>query len=342
MKLSEHHRRLLDDAESWVSRLLEANGGTDVFSLAESRTGETNVIQPHDDLNDWELAVKRTVAEVTGMALRGEITGNVLCTQIVEGANRMVIFDVESNRDGRVLVIVPLKKKMFGGWAFGEREFKLQEPALFKSRASSPMPAKALPMATRDDLHLIYPYVVPKSWVSHVGADALVSWQFTEDVHVVLVIDRFGNVQNVRPEDLQQVHESVESAFEIAAQNLSRALKDGEFEIGGATLRDGIEIAYSRGNWMAPAGGLMLSALYQGMQKQFGGDEFAAIAVNQQCLFAFPLDERTLKSESLRLAVDDELRAEKPISPDWLFLDGRWPRPYPYSQTFGPDKGRMQ
>jgi hypothetical protein len=231
-----------------------------------------------------------------------------------------------------------LKRKFFGGWSVADRKFEPQERGIFRDQTTPPLSKPLVQPLTRDDLNLIYPYIVPKSWVNYAGSDSLLAWEFSEDVHMVLVVDRLGTVQNVRPNDLEGVHESPESLFEIAAQNLSKSFQQQEFEVGGATLLDGKQIGYSRGNWMAPAGGLMLSVLYEGLQKQFRQDEFAAIAVNQQFLIAFPLDDETLSSQSLRLAVDDEWRAAKPISQSWLLLDGQWPSEYPYAPTFGPKK----
>jgi hypothetical protein len=187
----------------------------------------------------------------------------------------------------------------------------------------------------REDLALIYPYIVPKSWVDSIGGESLLAWEFSDDVRMALVTDGHGFVRNLRPADLEQVGETRDSAFEIAAENLSNAFKRQEFELGSATLLDGVQIGCARGNWMAPAGGLLLSALFDAMKNQFKSEEFGAIAVNQQCLFAFPLDERTLSSESLRLAVDDEFNGGvKPISKSWLLIDGQWPREYPYGPRF--------
>ncbi|OWT71479.1 hypothetical protein CEY04_23990 [Achromobacter sp. HZ28] len=65
---------------------------------------------------------------------------------------------------------------------------------------------------------------------------------------------------------------------------------------------------------------------------------FAAIAVNQDCLFAFPTDERTLASKSLRIAIDDEFRGHrKPVSQTWLRLGGGWPVEHPLSGNFNFD-----
>lgn len=338
MSLTEHQQRLLDEAEGWVKQLLETNGRLDVFAIAEMPGGKISVVQSPIESDDWERALKLTVEELTGLAIRREIIASVVITPIVDGSNGMVMLDVESRQEGRVSVRLLLRKKMFGGWTLADRKYEPQERGIFRNQdAAQPKKPEVQPF-TRDDLNLIYPYVVPRSWVDYAGKDALLTWEFSENVRMVLVVDRFGTVQNVRPQDVEGVHETPDSIFEIAAQNLSKSLQQQEFEIGGATLLDGRQIGYSRGNWMAPAGGLMLSALYQGLQQQFGQDEFAAIAVNQQFLLAFPLDQDTLNSKSLRLAVDDEWRAAKPISQSWLLLNGQWPREYPYTPTFGPKK----
>lgn len=187
-------------------------------------------------------------------------------------------------------------------------------------------------MNTPDSL---FPYVVPGSWVQHTGTDSLITWEVSEDVHVVLVFDGKGTVRNVRPDDLYSLDMDEGKAFETAAMNLMKAWEAEEFSIGSATLLDGIQIGCARGNWMAPAAGLVLGSFHAALSQQFGRNEFVAVAVNQECLFAFPADEATLASESLRIAIDDEFRGHrKPISRQWLLLDGQWPSQYPGKQLF--------
>ncbi|MDB5966797.1 MAG: hypothetical protein JWQ72_3297 [Polaromonas sp.] len=118
---------------------------------------------------------------------------------------------------------------------------------------------------TRDQLRFVYPYVVPRTWVEYVGAESLVTWEFSEEVRMVLAVDGHGSVRNLRPEDLDAVGETAESAFDIAARNLAGAYERQEFQLGIATLQDGIEVGGARGNWMAPAGGLMIGALFEAM-----------------------------------------------------------------------------
>lgn len=181
----------------------------------------------------------------------------------------------------------------------------------------------------------LFPYIVPRSWVDAVGADKLIMWPMTDDVCMVLVVEGQAAVRNVRFQDLLDAALSPEEAFEVAADNLGRAWQDGAFQFGIAELRDGTLVGMARGNWMAPAGALLLGNFYQENCLRLGHTEFAAVAVNQQCLFAFPTDEKTLASAALRAALDDESAGTpKPISRSWLKLDGGWPGPHPLSGLF--------
>jgi hypothetical protein len=142
-------------------------------------------------------------------------------------------------------------------------------------------------------------------------------------------------VRNVRPEDLELLGLDEGAAFQTAAANLSMAWEAGQIDLGSATLLDDIEIGCAKGSWMAPAAGLILGNFHAALAEQFGANEFVDIAVNQECLFAFPADEKTLASQSLRIALDDEFDGHrKPISRQWLLLNGEWPQQYPGEQLF--------
>lgn len=184
-------------------------------------------------------------------------------------------------------------------------------------------------------VNLLYPYVVPTSWVEFASPDAVLSWQLAEDVHIVLVFDGQGVIRTASPRVLTNLGLDADDAFDTAAFNLGRAWQRLAFEVGLATLSDGTRIGCARGNWMAPAAGLLFGNFHAELAEEFGCDELAAVAVNQSCLFAFPTDPVTLSSQALRTAIDDEfLGHPKPISRQWLLLDGRWPRQFPGRQPF--------
>ena len=172
---------------------------------------------------------------------------------------------------------------------------------------------------TSQTLTRIFPYVVGQSWVEYAGEDALVTWQFSDDVCLVLVVDDVGTVRNVRPEDLAGVNVSPEEAFGLAAENLAKAYQAQAFEFGVAELIDGLPIGMVKGSWMAPAGGLLLRNFYEVMAQQFQEQAFVAVAVNQQCLIAFPDMPQYRESSSLKKLIEDfSGGVPKPISRKWL------------------------
>jgi hypothetical protein len=176
-------------------------------------------------------------------------------------------------------------------------------------------------------LELLYPCVVPKSWVKR--TDASLYWQFSKDVYLIVVMDGDDALSNVRPEDLDILGISQQQCLSIATDNLASAWERGEFEFISTELQDRTRIGVAQGNWMAAAGGLLLVDFFEGMKTEFGAKRFAAVALNQECLFAFPTDERTLGSTALLVAMEQQINSHRqPISRSLLLLDGRWPRAF--------------
>lgn len=133
MNLSIEQKSLIAEAETWVKRFIQERGEFQMFSLAKHKDGKTNPIQPTDEFPDQRSALVETIQVLMALARDGEIVGNALCTPMSEGKERMAILDVEVKGKDRVLVFLPYKKRIFGGWAFGEKQFKIDAPKLFVS-----------------------------------------------------------------------------------------------------------------------------------------------------------------------------------------------------------------
>ncbi|AJE99401.1 hypothetical protein [Pandoraea apista] len=190
------------------------------------------------------------------------------------------------------------------------------------------LPPLDTPLDAAAHLH-VYPYVVSRPWVDAHDPEGDVSEPFSNDVFVTLVLDGPGGLRRLQSQDLHEAGLTFEATFAQAASNLSRAWSARHFEFGIARLDDGTLIGGCRGNWMAPAGGLVLGNLYQSMVEHFQVPEFAAVAVNRTFLLAFPTDEKTLSSLALRQLVEEGASgAILPISRSWLRLDGDWPSAY--------------
>lgn len=190
------------------------------------------------------------------------------------------------------------------------------------------LPPLETPLDTANPLH-VYPYVVQRTWVDTHDPAGDVSEPFSDDVFVTLVLDGPSGLRRLQGQDLQAAGLTFEAAFAQAASNLSRAWTARHFEFGIARLDDGTLVGGSRGNWMAPAGALVLGNLYQSMVEHFERKEFAAVAVNRTFLVAFPTDAKTLASLALRQLIEGASNgAILPISRSWLRLDGDWPSAY--------------
>jgi hypothetical protein len=188
--------------------------------------------------------------------------------------------------------------------------------------------AQSSPGFDESSLELLYPCVVPKSWFRR-AAPSRMYWQFSEDVHLIIVVDGDDALSSVGPEDLALLGVSQQQCLSIATENLSAAWERGEFEFISTELKDGTRLGVSQGNWMAPAGGLLLVDFFEGLRNEFNADRFAAVALHQECLFAFPTDQRTLGSTALLVEIEQQINSHhQPISRSLLLLDGRWPRAF--------------
>ena len=178
-------------------------------------------------------------------------------------------------------------------------------------------------------LEALYPCVVSKAWVQRYGEDSVVGFQFSDEVRAILVVDSDDSLRPVSPADLEAIEASPEQAFALATDNLAAAWQRGDFEFVAETLKDGTRIGMAQGNWMAPAGGLLLLDFFEALKHDFDRERFVAVALNQECLFAFPTDERTLRSTALLVAMEEQInRHRQPISRSLLLLEGGWPRAF--------------
>jgi hypothetical protein len=75
-----------------------------------------------------------TIRVLLALAKEEQIVASVICSLVPMGRDRAVMYDLESKGAGRVLVLVPMKKRFLGGWVFGERLFKSDEAKVFAGR----------------------------------------------------------------------------------------------------------------------------------------------------------------------------------------------------------------
>ena len=124
-------RRLLDEATTWVERFLKEQGAFSLFGLALFTDGKVTPVQSTDDFPDEQTRLTALLEALVGLAQSGEITASVLCTPMVAGKDKAVVFDVEQRSGERVLAVQGYKKLFLGGWRFGEKEYRDAKARVF-------------------------------------------------------------------------------------------------------------------------------------------------------------------------------------------------------------------
>jgi hypothetical protein len=133
MQLSDHQQRLLDAAESHVRAFIQKRGGFTMFALAQRSDGEIQVVQSSGEFSKLAEELGAMFQVLLPLARDKVIDGSVLCSPFNQQDAHFAILDVETRVDGRCVVMVPFKKKLIGGWSFGERQYNRDTPRVFAS-----------------------------------------------------------------------------------------------------------------------------------------------------------------------------------------------------------------
>ena len=131
MELDTLRDEFLAEAETLIERFLKERGGFSLFALAKLTDGRTHPIQPTDEFPDMESAVAGVFQVLVPLARDNEIQASVICAPITTGGQSAVMYDLESRENGRLLIFAPFKKRLIGGWKFGDRSFKSDRARVF-------------------------------------------------------------------------------------------------------------------------------------------------------------------------------------------------------------------
>jgi hypothetical protein len=129
---SSKQQAALAEAEGWVRRFVRARGGFALFALAIYKDGKIVPIQPTAEFDNVASAMAEMLGILITLADEGQIDACVVCTPVKEGEQRMAMFDVEVRTDGRLLALLPYKKRWLG-WSFGAKARKRDVPKIFSS-----------------------------------------------------------------------------------------------------------------------------------------------------------------------------------------------------------------
>jgi hypothetical protein len=133
MSLADDLKALVDLAERHIQSFVKERGSFSVFAIARQADGKDQYLQSSGEFEDFREEIAETLRVLIALAQAGQINSYVMCSHTSEGREHFAILDAESKASGRTLVFLPFKKKILGGWAFGERQFKKDGPRVFAS-----------------------------------------------------------------------------------------------------------------------------------------------------------------------------------------------------------------
>ncbi|HEY3932864.1 MAG TPA: hypothetical protein VGM58_10915 [Verrucomicrobiae bacterium] len=131
MNLHPEQTKLLEQAEIFVQRFVEKRGAFTMFALVLETNEKITPVQPNDGFPDAKNAFVQMLTFLLGQAKEEKITACVICTPANVGKENAVVYDLEQKISPRVIAVQSYKKKLFGGWTFGAKEFRNDERKLF-------------------------------------------------------------------------------------------------------------------------------------------------------------------------------------------------------------------
>ena len=130
MNLTAGQEKLFSEAQRLTQDFIIKRGTFETFALADLGDETLTPLQTTNEFQSAQDAVGGILATLIPLSQQNSLQSVVISTPMNEGTSA-VVFDIDHRTDGRVLVFQPYRKKLFGGWAFGQVESKIVESRLF-------------------------------------------------------------------------------------------------------------------------------------------------------------------------------------------------------------------
>jgi hypothetical protein len=123
MLLDADRAALLEHARTLVKQFVGDQGGFVMFAIGLQPDRRFHLLQPTLEFLDQRAAFVEVLRTLITLARERQIVASVICTPLPYGKDQAAMFDLES-ANGRVLVLVRMRKRLFGGWSFDDLQFK--------------------------------------------------------------------------------------------------------------------------------------------------------------------------------------------------------------------------
>jgi hypothetical protein len=136
------------------------------------------------------------------------------------------------------------------------------------------------------DINLLYPSVVPKSYLTELGSGNCSYEDFGPNLMLMLSLDLDSLLRNVSPRELADAGVTEADAWDIAWNNLGREIQEGRLQPMIATYEDGGKLICFFRHWLGPAV-IYSSGLYSWFRNELGADDLYAIVSDRDNVFVF-------------------------------------------------------
>ncbi|MQA21982.1 hypothetical protein [Rugamonas rivuli] len=135
MELTEEMDQLLEQAESTVQRYLKTEPGFPVFALVMHNREEV-VALVADGFDDLRTAIGGLLKQVLPMVAQGDVMATLICSSMPANPDaddgwQAAMFDIEDSRRNRAYVVMPYRKRDYGGCQYRPMEFSQGQSQIF-------------------------------------------------------------------------------------------------------------------------------------------------------------------------------------------------------------------
>jgi hypothetical protein len=159
---------------------------------------------------------------------------------------------------------------------------------------------------------ILYPYVVPATYLQHGGQD--LSRPLGHGMHVALVPDFGTTVQSATGQNLHDLRLSVDQARRVALQNLERLVASQQVKMAVLPSGPGSKPFVLVGGHWAAATSILLPNLAHTVAVPLGTQDLCASIPHREAMPIFSCGDRAYRDSMRALVQERESRGGKPLT----------------------------
>lgn len=173
----------------------------------------------------------------------------------------------------------------------------------------------------------VFPCVVPESYISAVGPTSCVHRPFGNGLVLTLAVDMGESVRNLQPQEMTELVESLDDAWQLAIYNLDQEFQNQRLVVQVVDYPSGGQAAMIGPHWLASAL-LAHPGITPWLQSILGSQQLIAVVPERDSSFVISATApQDVVQGAKRFAVEAHANARKPYTPAWFSLSEQGPDP---------------